>query len=916
MSRVTVGIDLGTTHTVVAWAPGADTPALATRLFDIPSLASDNEVEATPLLPSLLYAPLDSERVVDPWGDAPWALGAYARRRGREVPGRVVQSAKSWLCHGGVDRRAPILPWGAGSDAPRLSPVEASERVLRHVVRTWDAAHPSQPLADQLVVLTVPASFDESARELTVEAAERAGLQVRLLEEPQAAFYDFMSRVGEEGLERLLANGRGESLVLVCDVGGGTTDLTLIRVQSSSGKLELERIAVGRHLLLGGDNIDLALAHAVEQRLFEAPERLDPLRFAELSLSCRGAKERLLAREPPDHVVVAVRSSGSQLVGGARSARIERAEVEHLVFEGFLPVVARDARPERGRSGLVAFGLPYEHDPAITRHVAHFFARHSERLAPDALLLNGGLFRAQRAAERLREVVSGFGAEVELLPLLDPDLAVARGAVAFGHSLAGRGLRIGGGSARGFYVAVDAAGERRALSVVPRGAREGERHRAESRGLSLRVGKPARFELYASDGLESHPPGTLVTLDSDRFLALPPVTTRFDAPEVQRDGVSRPDEIRVALEGELSSVGIVELACIEADPGPGSSPRRFRLAFDLRAEEAAPASGSRARTDSMPPKERLIAARELLNRLFGKGRVEVKAREIKDLWRELERLLGERKTWTLELNRALFDALIPGQAARRRSEDHERVFWMLAGYCLRPGFGHADDPLRAARLAALFPEGLAFPTAARNWQQFFIAFRRIAPGLDEARQVALRDTLDPLFFPAEGRQKRAKAWKPLAPEELLELLSWLERIPATRRAELGSVVLERTWTSKDPRLWAAIGRIGARIPTYASVHHVIAPNLAERFVDHLLRERWQDVPTAPRAAVDLARKTADRTRDIGEALRREVLVRLAAAKVPDDWLEAVREVVPLRSAERALAFGDDLPVGLRLADDS
>ncbi len=904
--RATVGIDLGTTNTVVAWADDADpTP----RLFEVPGLVSPSEVETAPLFPSLLYAPIEGETVVDPWADAPWALGTFARRRGREVPGRLVQSAKSWLCHAGVDRRAAILPWGVTGDTPRLSPVEASERVLRHVARTWDAAHPSRPLAAQSVVLTVPASFDEAARELTVEAAERAGLRIRLLEEPQAAFYDFMSRGGDFGLERLLAS-RDEAEVLVCDVGGGTTDLTLIRVFRAGGELALERVAVGRHLLLGGDNIDLTLAHLCESRLLEAPERLDPTRFAELVLSCRGAKERLLGVDAPDHVMIALRGSGSTLVGSSRSVRIERDEVERLVFDGFLPAVARDARPERARTGFVAFGLPYEHDPAITRHVASFFARHSQKPLPDALLLNGGLFRAERAAARLRDVVSQFGdGEVELLPLAEPDLAVARGAVAFGRSLVGQGRRIGGGSARGFYVAVDVGGERRALSIVPRGAKEGERHRA-GRGLTLRVGKPARFELYASDELETHTPGTVIALDDERLQPLPPVTTRFDV----KDAGATP-EIAVALEGELSAVGIVELSCIELEPPAERAPRRFRLAFELRSgdrpSERPPES--RARPESVAPEQRLAEARAAIDRCFGKGRAEVKAREIKDLVRELERLLGERRYWTLDTNRQLFDALVPGQAARRRSEDHERVFWMLAGYCLRPGFGDPADATRVVRLGALFGEGVAF-AAARSWQQFFIAFRRIAAGLEEALQQSIRDLLDPFVIPSGVRAKKSKTWKPQAPEELLELVSWLERVPAERRAELGRALLERTWTSKDPRIWAAIGRVGARVPTYASVHHVVAGNIAERWLDHLLRERFSEIPTAARAAFELSRRTGDRARDVSESLRREVLVQLAAAKAPEEWLEAVREVVPVLPTERATAFGDELPVGLRLIE--
>jgi molecular chaperone DnaK (HSP70) len=907
VSRFTVGIDLGTTNTVVAFAGEADREP---RLFEIPALSAANEVDSSVLLPSLLYAPLDSERVIDPWGDAPWALGSFARRRGRELPGRLVQSAKSWLCHSGADRRAAILPWGADPESPRLSPVEASERVLRHVARVWDAAHPAAPLAEQAVVLTVPASFDESARELTVEAAERAGLSVRLLEEPQAAFYDFMSRVGDAGLEALVPEGAGEARVLVCDVGGGTTDLTLIRVARNAGELELERVAVGRHLLLGGDNIDLALAHLAESRLLEAPERLEPGRFAELVLSCRSAKESLLGERPPEHASFSVRGSGAQLVGAARSTRLERTEVERLVFEGFLPMVGRDEKPARARSGLVAFGLPYEHDPAITRHIAAFLSRHAGGAAPSAVLLNGGLFRSERAALRLGEVVSALsGASVARLPLPDPDLAVARGAVAYGRSLAGRGRRIGGGSAHGYYVAVDAGGGRRALSIVPRGAREGERHRAEGRSLTLRVGEAARFELFASDDAVTHAPGTLVPLDEERLLRLPAVTTRFDARDAK--------ELAVVLEGELSAVGIVELTCVEENPGERAA-RRFRLAFDLRGPDPERASerpgGARPRAESVPPAARLNEARELLDRAFGKSRAEVKAREIKDLVRELERVLGERKLWTLETNRALFDALVPGQTARRRSEDHERVFWMLSGYCLRPGFGHPQDPTRVKRLAALFGEGLTFAAASRNWQQFFIAFRRIAAGLDETTQGAMRDVLDPFLAPAGPRVKKSKSWKPLAPEEMLELASWLERVPAERRAELVRVLLERTWTSRDPRIWAAIGRISARVPTYASVHHVVSTSVAERCIDHLLRERWPEMPSAPRAAFDLSRKTGDRARDVNESLRREVLVRLAAAEAPPEWIEAVKEVVELRSVERQAAFGDDLPVGLKLVD--
>ena len=556
MPHYHVGIDLGTTHTVVAFAPRDAGPG---QVLALPQLVSANELEALPLLPSFLYAPPAGESVADPWHELPWVVGHYARQRGQELSERLVASAKSWLSHAGVARRDDILPWGAdAAETPKLSPVEASRRLLGHVKRAWDDAFAEHPLERQSVVLTVPASFDEVARELTVEAATLAGLNVRLLEEPQAAFYDVLASERRYAIEGLLSQGPDRAKVLVCDVGGGTTDLTLIEARrDATGELQLERVAVGRHLLLGGDNIDLALAQLCEQRLVEG-ERLDAVRFSRLLLACRGAKEVLLGRDPPESAAIRVARLGSALVGGTLATELSRADVEQLVLDGFLPFVRRGEAPPRPRTGLVAFGLPYERDPAISRHIIQFLERHAAD-GVDALLLNGGLFHAPRAAERIREVVAGWSErEVALLPFPDPDLSVARGAVAYSRSLAGEGVRIGGGTPRGFYVSVDERAARRALCVVPKGAREGERHVAGRGGLWLRVGEPVRFELYTSDSA-SHRPGEIVTLDDD-YVALPPVTTVFGRTPGE-DATLR--ELEVALEGELSAVGTVELACAE-----------------------------------------------------------------------------------------------------------------------------------------------------------------------------------------------------------------------------------------------------------------------------------------------------------------------------------------------------------------
>lgn len=908
MATYQVGIDLGTTHTVVAFAP-FDASAKAVVL-PLPQLVSAHELEPLALLPSFLYAPPPTESCADPWQELPWLVGQYARLRGEEVSERLIASAKSWLSHAGVARRDAILPWGAdAAETPKLSPVEASQRLLTHVRRCWDDAFPADPLGEQNVVLTVPASFDEVARELTVEAAALAGLTIRLLEEPQAAFYDLVA--GQRAaVEALLDGQQAIASVLVCDVGGGTTDLTLIEARrSAQGALVLERAAVGRHLLLGGDNIDLALAQLCEQRLGSG-ERLDALRFSRLLLACRAAKEVLLSDGAPDSMPIRIAGLGSALVGGTLSTELERSEVEQLVFEGFLPLIEREEARPKPRAGLVAFGLPYERDPAISRHLFQFLERHAPA-GVDALLLNGGLFHARRAAERVRELVASFGDRpVMLLPFPTPDLAVARGAVAYGHSVAGHGLRIGSGAPRGFYVAVDERAARRALCVIPKGAREGERHAARSGGLWLRVGEPVKLELYTSD-TATHRPGDIVALDDD-FMPLPAVTTVFDP---ALGASTEQNEIEVALEGELSAIGTVELFCVEHEPPPARAARRFRLAFELRAAPpAAPKTAPLTRYSAPPsPPARLPAALEAVRRVFGEGRVDVHARESKDLPRELERLLGERRHWTLETNRTLFDVLAEGLIARRRSEDHERVFWMLGGYCLRPGFGAPLDEKRLAQLVPLFEAGISGTAKPRSWQQFWIAWRRVVAGVREETQVRLLGLLEPVWAPAELKLKLRKNLKQAeASFEMLELVASLERVPAERRKQLGDWLVERTFRDHDPRLWSALGRIGARVPGYASLHHVVSPLAAESWLTHLLSERWDDVPNAALTAAQLARVTNDRARDVSLATRAEVTRRLEAIQAAPDLIATVRDFVPVVEAERTAWFGEELPPGLHL----
>ncbi|HJQ83905.1 MAG TPA: Hsp70 family protein, partial [Candidatus Binatia bacterium] len=529
-ARYLVGIDLGTTNTACAWV---DTQAgRDIRVFEIPQLVAPGEVRAQPTLPSFVY--LAGAHELPPGSlDLPWTtgrdfcVGTLAREQGARVPGRLVASAKSWLCHGGVDRTAAILPWSAPADVARISPVEASARVLAHVREAWDAHFPA-PLATQDVVLTVPASFDEVARELTLEAARLAGLPaVILLEEPQAAFYAWL--VGHERDWRACV--AANPLVLVVDVGGGTTDLSLVAARGSRGELALERVAVGDHLLLGGDNIDIALAREIEARLAPQGGQLDPQRFHGLVSQCRAAKERLLADASLAEVRVAVPGRGGAVVGGALAAPLSRADVEAVVLDRFFPRVAADARP-RHTSGLALreWGLPFAEEAEVTRHLAEFLARQHEAAGqpevalarPDAVLFNGGALEPAIVRERVCDVIGAWhgGARPLALDAESLQLAVARGAAYYGLVRRGLGVRIGGGAARTYYLGL---GDDRALCLVPRGMEEGEAIEIAEPEFEVLANRPVAFPLFTATDRSGERAGDLGATDG--LAPLPPLRT-------------------------------------------------------------------------------------------------------------------------------------------------------------------------------------------------------------------------------------------------------------------------------------------------------------------------------------------------------------------------------------------------------
>ena len=970
MRQYIVGIDLGTTHTVVAFtrlAPAkvrgkaAGQPII--ELLQIEQLVGAGQVAALPLLPSVRYH-AGADELANGAAQLPWAanedangstaapvvIGQWARTLGAQVPGRLVTSAKSWLSQPAVDRMAPILPWGAPAEVPKVSPVEASASYLVHVRAAWNAHHPQHPLAQQDLVLTVPASFDEAARALTLSAARLAGLpQLRLLEEPQAVFYDWLWRHRSE-LKEALAQSR---LVLVCDVGGGTTDLSLFEVAWQDELPQLTRIGVGQHLMLGGDNMDLALAHLVETRLASAPgspaantpsatptARLSASQFAQVVERCRHAKEQLLAADAPAQVQVTLLGGGARLIGGSRSVALTQQDVAQLIIDGFFPQVEVSAQPSQTRGGLVAFGLPYARDAAITRHLADFLRQHAHA-RPDTLLINGGVFRAEQLVERLQQTLADwFGAPLKLLHNDNPDVAVARGAVAYALAQQGLAPVIGGGSARSYFLVLeDAKGPGRAPSgmcLLPRGTEPGQEVRLSGRTFALRLGQPVRFHLVTStaDLSDKAQPqaGDLVDLDDTLFTPLPPVMMVLQAAAVAdhltATGSTNPikgkQETPVQLVASLTEVGTLEMHCVSLS----DAQQRWRLEFDLRHADTSASPDPSDRSAAT----RLAQAIQHIDRIFGQGTKPLTPKEVKQLRAQLEQTLGAREQWATPELRQLFDALWARQRARRRSVEHERVWLNLAGYCLRPGLGDPLDGWRVEQLWAQYPGGVQNASDKQVCAEWWTLWRRVAGGLAAPEHLCLLDAF------AYNLQRNEHGVTPDttppvkgSDDDMLRLGAALERIPPDYKTEIGDWLLKRLHKSlAKPRanvsdrrnaqasvgsdalhLWA-LGRIGARQPFYGSSHETAPTDTVTQWLMALMALDWRKLESAAFAATHLARVTDDRSRDIDPAVRAQIATRLIAVNAPLVWVEMVRQRVELDVATERRMLGESLPPGLKL----
>jgi len=612
-AQYSIGIDLGTTHCALSFVDktASDGEKVVQGVLNVPQLTAPASVEAKPLLPSFLYLPHDSElteaeRTLPGAPAAGYITGEFARTRGAATPIRLVSSAKSWLCHPGVDRRAGILPPDAPDEVSRISPLTASIRYLEHLRWAWEQAHPDAPFAQQDITVTIPASFDPAARELTAEACKAAGFHhLTLLEEPQAALYSWIQASGGDWRKQV----KHGDVILVVDVGGGTTDLSLIAVLERDGSLELQRIAVGEHILLGGDNMDLALAYGVARKLAAEGKQLDAWQTRALSHGCRAAKEQLLADGTLQSVPVVVPSRGSKLIGGSIRTEVTRQEVLAMLVEGFFPKVAVSDKPQtRARAALTQLGLPYAQDAAVTRHLAAFLSRQvnalqdidglnvdqvqgSTFLHPTAILFNGGVLKAPQIEQRILEVINGWLDDeacepARLLVGANLDLAVARGAAYYGHiSTTGRGVRIRGGTAQSYYVGVESnmpaipgmEPPMSALCLAPFGMEEGTEVALSDLELGLVVGEPVRLRFFGSSVRRADGVGTMLDFwGPEELVELQEIELNLPAA-----GRAAGEVVPVTLEARVTDIGTLQLNAV-----PVGGTDRWKVEFDVRAETA------------------------------------------------------------------------------------------------------------------------------------------------------------------------------------------------------------------------------------------------------------------------------------------------------------------------------------------
>lgn len=903
-SRFIVGIDLGTTNTAVSCVDLEKNTEI--RHLNITQLIAPGELGTSPLLPSFCYLPSGKElpegSLELPWDrQSDYAVGVFAREQSGAVPGRVVASSKSWLAHGGVDRTAGILPWHGDVKKP-ISPVEAARRTLKHIRDCWNHHYGKQKdnegsyclLEDQLVVLTVPASFDEVARELTIQAARQAGYsKLVLLEEPMAAFYSWLQR-HEENWDNTLTPGQ---TVLVVDAGGGTTDFSLITIEEDG---VLRRTAVGDHLLLGGDNIDMALGRKLEA---EWKAKLSVREWSMLCRQCCKAKETLLSDKAPAEVSVVLAGSGSSLIGGSRKGTLKRDDVQQLVLDGFFPRVSTEEPPPKRRGGVREMGLPYVADPAATRHLLDFLKRsaplfeNSDSLPKiDWILFNGGTLLPKVIRTHIAATLGNWvnnGIPVAELKSKDLNLAVSDGASYYGLVRYGKGVRVKGGIARSYYIEVATEAGPKLVCLVPRDADEGVKLKLEGLSFQVAANTPVRFPLFASSTRLGDKPGELVDNNNDDLTALPPLQT------VLNYG-SKSDHrlLDVHLEATLNEVGSLDLHCVTKD-----NSKSFPLSFDLRSEQ------SSTETEQIIEQEKITAALLVFEEILQDKK------RLPSLLKQLEKSVGlSRKEWGISLLRQFADKTLELSERRTTSAEFEARWLNIAGFSMRPGFGAPADDWRIKEIWKLRHAGTTFskPVTRAEW---WIFWRRVSGGLNTGRQDQIASPLIKELLPKGVPLVRKGKGASQEEIEKWRCLGALERIDAGRKRKIMRALLSVPTPLEDHH-FQVIARLGARRLFYGPHNTIIPAENINKLTARLLSLTEKN-PNRPAllAVSSLTCLSGQREFDVAEKHRTRAHKLLKQHNAPNEWIERIESVHKDSRDFQAEVTGDTLPLGLILVTE-
>jgi molecular chaperone DnaK (HSP70) len=933
-ARFSIGIDLGTTNCALAFVPLDD--EAKSEILAIPQWATLSTIAEATVVPSFLYLPEDAAAAQIGGGDADnpqWVVGLLARQKAAESPGRVVHSAKSWLCHHTADRSARFLPWES-DDIDRdskVSPVSASALILNHLKQAWNKRFAGDgaefDFDRQQITVTVPASFDAAAQRLVLIAAREAGFpeSVRLLEEPQAAFYCWLEQHEFAGeLADRLTNGRDRAHLLVVDIGGGTSDFSLFELRSPTGGStpHIKREAVGDHILLGGDNVDLAIAHLLEPRLTgERGKKLSGTEWGDLVARCRDLKELLLTgdRRPDEARALALPGRGSGLVGALRTAQLTRADLEALLLDGFFPECPAQAYPYRAQAALKEWGLPYASDAAVTRHLAQFLCG---RPRVDAILFNGGSLRPELLRERICRQIAKWQGGLSPLALENahPELAVARGAALFGKILHHGAERIEAGAAHAVFLEVLRRGtpdsptqDRPALvCVLPRGASPEQRFEITGLPLEIQLNRLARFQAYSSARDDSSKAGDVADWNAEDLNALPPLETAI---KVTDSAPGTPaSTLSVNLVASVNELGLLQISCVSADP---SMSQCWPLAFNLRPHEQDEHADSKLVDTNAPvaAKPNVIgqALQTARARIRDSFNPPLKRREpltAPRLLRSLEQIFGMPKSeWNAAAVRSLWPALESCMDRRRESADHEEAWLILAGFLLRPGFGADADRVRIDSLWRLHQQGLYF-AGKRGKVQQYVLWRRVAGGLGLQRQ-------EQLLAPELGKIRTQKKVEP----ELIRLAGSLERLPTQTKMELANLFIDAASDlARDNKHCAhylgALGHILSRAPLYAGPETVLSPDLVERAYEAFRRLDWAAPELAEMQTMFLraARVVGSRNFDLPQGVRHRIATQLENAGVSPQKTGRLKEFIPVGGSERASSYDESLPPGLILTE--